>query len=507
MTSRGQIPEAPTFWPSEEQFQDPLKYIEAIRSEAEPYGICRVVPPEGWSMPCHVDWASQERFPTKRQRVDKLRASQPYGDGRQFTLREYKIMTDEYLRLWLQAKHPDKTLRGQALLAVLESDYLDILDGTAGPGAVEVEYGNDVDVHKFWSGFPKPDIATRDLSVAILDGIAFGSPEYYMRSGWNLNNIASWPGSLLRHIIAPLPGVTSPWLYLGMLFSTFSWHNEDNYLSSINYHHVGAPKQWYGIPGDKSGAFEKAAQELCKHQFQKVADPLHHMNTMFSPLQLAVMDVPVYRLCQAPGEFVITFPQAYHGGFSYGFNCGEAVNFAMPHWIEHANLANERYRRIGRLAVLSHDRLMFTLARHCDEFDDSASCQQLRKELKRIMREELVLRPQLYAEGVRRHSTRMRPSREDYTEVIDAVAFEEDDTRICAVCKHTCFLSAVACNCSQTQVCCLRHISYNCECPSTNKFFIDSYDFDQFDAAIVEVEKRLAMLPVASVPEHAQTQE
>ena len=123
------------------------------------------------------------------------------------------------------------------------------------------------------------------------------------------------------------------------------------------------------------------------------------------------------------------------------------------------------------------------------------------------MREELVLRPQLYAEGVRRHSTRMRPSRQDYTEAIDAVAFEEDDTRICAVCKHTCFLSAVACNCSQTQVCCLRHISYNCECPSTNKFFIDSYDFDQFDAAIVEVEKRLAMLPDASVPEHAQTQE
>merc|ERR1719482_1882851 len=93
---------------------------------------------------------------------------------------------------------------------------------------------------------------------------------------------------------------------------------------------------------------------------------------MFSPLKLAVMDVPVYRLCQAPGEFVITFPQAFHGGFSYGFNCGEAVNFAMPHWIEHANLANERYRRIGRLAVLGHDRLIFTLARYVDELDGDA---------------------------------------------------------------------------------------------------------------------------------------
>lgn len=39
--------------------------------------------------------------------------------------------------------------------------------------------------------------------------------------------------------------------------------------------------------------------------------------------------VPVCRLQQLPGQFVVTFPKAYHGGFSYGFNCGEAVNFAV----------------------------------------------------------------------------------------------------------------------------------------------------------------------------------
>lgn len=39
--------------------------------------------------------------------------------------------------------------------------------------------------------------------------------------------------------------------------------------------------------------------------------------------------VPVCRLQQLPGQFVVTFPKAYHAGFSYGFNCGEAVNFAV----------------------------------------------------------------------------------------------------------------------------------------------------------------------------------
>lgn len=34
-------------------------------------------------------------------------------------------------------------------------------------------------------------------------------------------------------------------LYLGMLFGTFAWHTEDNFLFSVNHLHFGAPKQWY----------------------------------------------------------------------------------------------------------------------------------------------------------------------------------------------------------------------------------------------------------------------
>lgn len=85
--------------------------------------------------------------------------------------------------------------------------------------------------------------------------------------------------------------------------------------------------------------------------------------TQLSPSILKSDGVPVYRCCQHPGEFVLTFPRAYHSGFNCGFNCAEAVNVAPVDWLPHGQIAIELYQEQGRKTSISHDKLLLGAAR------------------------------------------------------------------------------------------------------------------------------------------------
>ncbi|GJV89251.1 lysine-specific demethylase REF6 [Tanacetum coccineum] len=55
-------------------------------------------------------------------------------------------------------------------------------------------------------------------------------------------------------------GVTSPMVYISMLFSWFAWHVEDHDFHSIKYMHMGAGKARYGVLRDATVAFEDAVR-------------------------------------------------------------------------------------------------------------------------------------------------------------------------------------------------------------------------------------------------------
>lgn len=88
------IPSAPVYYPTEDEFKDPLEYVYKIRTEAEPYGICKIVPPDSWKPPFALDLGSFT-FPTKTQAIHQLQARPAACDSKTFEL-EYSRFLEEH---------------------------------------------------------------------------------------------------------------------------------------------------------------------------------------------------------------------------------------------------------------------------------------------------------------------------------------------------------------------------------------------------------------------------
>lgn len=155
---------------------------------------------------------------------------------------------------------------------------------------------------------------------------------------WNLGNLPN----LLDVMGTKVPGVNTAYLYLGMWKATFAWHLEDVDLYSINYLHFGAPKQWYSISQKDARKFEGAMANIWPQDAKACDQFLRHKTFIISPTTLLnKYGVKVNRTTHYPGEFVITFPYGYHSGFNMGYNCAEAVNFALPSWLEMGRIAKK----------------------------------------------------------------------------------------------------------------------------------------------------------------------
>jgi len=426
--------------------------------------------------------------------LHRLQEGISFGDGEDYTATTYQEDASQRAKAWKAEHYPDhdflfkhasslnsggkvdESSRKTMTVQNLETDYWNIVETPN--QELSVDYGNDVDTTTFGSGFPLSErgrsvMGSPDPEKADLPEPKFDDDDYYKETWWNLNNIPSAPDSVLGHVRVGINGINVPWMYHGCLFSTFCWHNEDNYLYSINYNHKGAPKQWYGIPGTNKDAegLEKVFKRYLSMKMRDVPDLLHHITTMFSPRLLQNDEVPVYKVVQHAGEYVITFPMAFHGGFSLGPNVGEAVNFATHDWIAHGSAASERYRSFARPAVFSHDRLTFTMANHLKDQKSYRTCKLLLAELDRIVEEELRLRRELVSDGVRDVSE-MVALPPNCLDQLDEESADYDDKRLCHGCKHVCFFSAVACECSQSKVSCLRHSHYMCRCAKDRRYLL-----------------------------------
>ncbi|XP_010935913.1 lysine-specific demethylase JMJ703 [Elaeis guineensis] len=519
------LDEAPIFYPSEEEFEDTLKYIASIRPSAEPYGICRIVPPPSWNPPFVLKekgvWENS-KFATRIQQVDKLQNR----DTMKKICRNHCIMGRKRRKLAKMGGTNNENLVEASLLGCLNSIerfgfqpgpdftlesfqkyandfkeqyfcndmHFDLSSGQWGPSLeniegeywriverpseeIEVLYGADLDTGIFGSGFPRASSSMTN----------FEFKDQYVKSGWNLNNFPRLPGSVLSFESEDISGVVVPWLYIGMCFSSFCWHVEDHHLYSLNYLHCGAPKIWYGVPGKDAQKLEAAMKRHLPDLFEEQPDLLHNLVTQFSPSLLRSEGVPVYRCVQDAGDFVITFPRAYHSGFNCGFNCAEAVNVAPIDWLPHGQNAVELYREQGHKISISHDKLLLGASRKAvraqwnilflrkNTLDDLrwkdvcgldgilAKALKARIEMERVRRDFLCSSSQ---------------SRKMDT------GFDANSERECVVCHYDLHLSAAGCPCSPDTFACLIHARQLCSCAWSTRFFLFRYEISELNTLL-----------------------
>ncbi|TYJ33657.1 hypothetical protein E1A91_A05G118200v1 [Gossypium mustelinum] len=525
---RPTIDDAPVFYPTVEEFEDTLAYVEKIREEAESFGICRIVPPPSWTPPCLLkekDIWEHAKFSTRIQQVDLLQNRKPmrkktrsrkrkrrrqskkgatgrranssvestsassenfgFSSGSDFTLEEFQRYANDFKETYFRRDCDEDLKPGVVEYSKwepswedIEGEYWRIVEQPT--DEVEVYYGADLETGTFGSGFPK--------ASSMLTG---NDADKYAMSGWNLNNFSRLQGSVLSFEGCDISGVLVPWLYVGMCFSSFCWHVEDHHLYSLNYMHWGDPKVWYGVPQNHASSLEAAMRKHLPDLFEEQPGLLHDLVTQLSPSILKAEGVPIYRAVQHSGEFVLTFPRAYHSGFNCGFNCAEAVNVAPVDWLEHGQNAVELYSEQHRRTSLSHDKLLL------------GSAQQAIQALWEIFfagREtpgNLRWKHVCGKDGMLTKAVRMRVQMEE--ERVNCLPphlpsrkmekdFDLESERECFSCFYDLHLSACSCNCSPERFACLKHVKNFCSCEVEDRFVLLRYTIDELQMLVKALE-------------------
>ncbi|TPX09550.1 uncharacterized protein E0L32_009293 [Thyridium curvatum] len=332
---------------------------------------------------------------------------------------------------------------------------------------VEVEYGADIHCTTHGSGFPTVEKNPDDP---------------YSTDPWNLNLLPLHPESLFRHIKSDISGMTVPWVYVGMIFSTFCWHNEDHYSYSANYQHFGATKTWYGIPGEDAEKFENAMREAVPELFETQPDLLFQLVTLLPPEQLKKAGVRVYAVDQRAGQLVITFPQAYHAGFNHGFNFNEAVNFAPCDWEPFGLAGVERLQQFRRQPCFSHDELLWTAAEGITSGGLTIqTAKWLAPALERIHTREIGQREDFITKHLEssKHTCALRDGDQGSSCPLTFKVEDEDvaeEEYQCAYCKAYTYLSRFKCV-SSGKVLCLQHAGSHacCDAPEAARFLGDQH--------------------------------
>ncbi|KAK7049753.1 hypothetical protein VNI00_005784 [Paramarasmius palmivorus] len=369
-----------------------------------------------------------------------------FDEGEEHSLSSFQARDLEFRRAWFQ-EHPPNS-RADAM-------DVDVDERTSNKFGDVLVTENDVE-NEFWRLVQSPDETVE---------IEYGADIHSTTHGRLVHSTSSWHSilteiqcnanfgdppaqSLFEGPLEPEQHTCPAGFALTLHQVGYIWDDsalDDHYTYSVNFMHWGETKTWYGIPGDDAEKFEAAIRYEAPDLFEAQPDLLFQLVTLMNPKRLTDAGVRVYACNQRAGEFVLTFPKAYHAGFNHGLNFNEAVNFALPDWISYGRECVQRYRAFRKLPVFSHDELLITVTQQ----SSSIKTAMLTESLKEMTDREMANRRKARAQGIR--------------ETLEEQDRPEDQYQ-CTICKVFCYLSQITCACT-TKVVCVDHADLLCNRP------------------------------------------
>uniref|UniRef100_A0AAR2LQU5 Jumonji, AT rich interactive domain 2a n=1 Tax=Pygocentrus nattereri TaxID=42514 RepID=A0AAR2LQU5_PYGNA len=276
-------------------------------------------------------------------------------------------------------------------------------------------------------------------------GFPVGKSEPFSKHGWNLTVLSKNSGSILRHLGA-VPGVTIPWLNIGMVFSTSCWSRDQNSLPYIDYLHTGADCIWYCIPAEEKSKLDKVVHTLLQANGTPGLEMLEK-NIMISPEVLRREGVKVYRTVQRCGQFMVCFPGTFVSKVCCGYSVSETVHFATPEWMKLGYEAAKDLKKRRIEEPFSTEKLLcqiLTLESRSESRNLLSAASSLIVDLRDT---EMSQRRQLFKSGLRLSARYgIQPDNQSPTErkKPQRTRLTEDTAdRRCQVCQHLCYLSMV----------------------------------------------------------------
>ncbi|XP_061764467.1 protein Jumonji isoform X1 [Nerophis ophidion] len=318
-------------------------------------------------------------------------------------------------------------------------------------------------------------------------GFPTGKSEPFSKHGWNLTVLPNNSGSILRHLGA-VPGVTIPWLNVGMVFSTSCWSRDQNRLPYIDYLHTGADCIWYSVPAEEKSKLDKVVHTLLQANGTPGLEMLEK-NIMISPEVLCREGIKVHRTVQRSGQFVVCFPGAFVSKVCCGYSVSETVHFATPHWMNLGYQAAKdlKCRRIAK--PFSMEKLLYQIATAESKRDNGLLLTTISALLRDLRNIEMHQRQELYKAGL---LSTARYGAHDGGEGRKKprgkwIALESSERR-CQICQDLCYLSMVVQETDNVVFClecALRYVEKHKSCRGLKMMY--RYDEEQINNLVNQV--------------------